>query len=369
MGKNLHIVSFNVPYPADYGGVIDVFYRIQALSRAGVKIYLHCFVYGRDESNELSHLCEKVYYYPRSKSFLYQFSKLPFIVKTRASKDLLVNLMKDDSPILFEGLHSCFFLGRREISNRLKIVRNHNVEHHYYNELSHKSSKLLQKLYFKLEAYKLKYFESILNEADHIAAISESDYNYLKSRYNNVFLMPPSHENNIVKSKTGNGSYILYHGNLSVQENEEAALFVVGNIAPKVPFKFIISGKDPGNKIIQAVNSVRNVDLIINPLQDEMQNLIDNAHVNLLPTFQATGFKLKLLNALFNGRFCVGTPQLVAGTGLERLCFIAESSNGLVTELNKLITIEFTSADIEKRKALLVNYTNSASITGLLSLI
>ena len=27
----VHIVSFNVPYPADYGGVIDVFYKLKSL--------------------------------------------------------------------------------------------------------------------------------------------------------------------------------------------------------------------------------------------------------------------------------------------------------------------------------------------------
>ena len=31
---HLHIIAFNVPYPANYGGVIDVFYRIKALAGA-----------------------------------------------------------------------------------------------------------------------------------------------------------------------------------------------------------------------------------------------------------------------------------------------------------------------------------------------
>jgi hypothetical protein len=29
--QRLHIISFNVPYPTDYGRVIDVFYRLKAL--------------------------------------------------------------------------------------------------------------------------------------------------------------------------------------------------------------------------------------------------------------------------------------------------------------------------------------------------
>ena len=43
----LHIISFDVPYPPDYGGAIDVFYKLKALNQEGVKIHLHCFEYGR----------------------------------------------------------------------------------------------------------------------------------------------------------------------------------------------------------------------------------------------------------------------------------------------------------------------------------
>ena len=50
---HLHIVTFNVPWPADYGGVIDVYYRVKALSEMGVRVHLHCYTYGREEAEEL----------------------------------------------------------------------------------------------------------------------------------------------------------------------------------------------------------------------------------------------------------------------------------------------------------------------------
>jgi hypothetical protein len=108
--KELHLISFNVPYPADYGGVIDVFYKIKALKKAGVKVHLHTFQYGREEADILSSLCEEVYYYKRK---LYKdpfFSKLPYIVATRANDELLSNLLKDRHPIIFEGIHCCYFI-------------------------------------------------------------------------------------------------------------------------------------------------------------------------------------------------------------------------------------------------------------------
>ena len=42
MDKYLNIVSFNIPYPANYGGVIDVYYKLEALRACGVKLILHC---------------------------------------------------------------------------------------------------------------------------------------------------------------------------------------------------------------------------------------------------------------------------------------------------------------------------------------
>ena len=43
--KHLHVISFDVPVPANYGGVIDVYYKLKALHLQGVKIHLHCFEY------------------------------------------------------------------------------------------------------------------------------------------------------------------------------------------------------------------------------------------------------------------------------------------------------------------------------------
>ena len=59
------MISFDIPYPPNYGGVVDVFYKLKALSQCGVKIILHCFEYGRSHSEKLNELCAEVNYYPR----------------------------------------------------------------------------------------------------------------------------------------------------------------------------------------------------------------------------------------------------------------------------------------------------------------
>ena len=72
--KEIHIVSFNIPYPANYGGVIDVFYKLKALRDLEIKIHLHAFKYDRLESAELEKICESVSYYKRPKSFRFFFT-------------------------------------------------------------------------------------------------------------------------------------------------------------------------------------------------------------------------------------------------------------------------------------------------------
>jgi hypothetical protein len=56
----LNIICFDVPFPADYGGAIEEFYKIKSLHAAGVKIYLHCFVYsGRTKQKELENIANR----------------------------------------------------------------------------------------------------------------------------------------------------------------------------------------------------------------------------------------------------------------------------------------------------------------------
>ena len=59
--KKINIISFNVPLPANYGGVIDVFYKIKTLTDLGFDIILHCFQYGRPVAPELEKYCKEVH--------------------------------------------------------------------------------------------------------------------------------------------------------------------------------------------------------------------------------------------------------------------------------------------------------------------
>ncbi len=367
--KHLHIVSFDVPYPTNYGGVIDVFYKIKALHEQGIKVYLHCFEYGRAEARELESICEKVYYYKRKMSKHYLVNTLPFVVITRTSEKLVQNLMRDNHPVLFEGLHCCFHLEDPRLKNRIKIVRSHNIEHDYYKNLENVEKSYFKKMYFKMEAKKLQQFEKVYKQATHLLAISTADAKALGKRYKNVHHITAFHANTEVKIQSGLGNFCLYHGNLEVGENNEAALFLVNEVFSKIAIPFIIAGRKPSKELQLAVAEHKNIELRANISTKEIDNLIAAAQINILPTFQATGIKLKLLAALFNGRHCIVNSPMVANTGLESLCAIKDSASEITAEINRLYTLPF---DIQQKKLrehiLLENFSNTKNIQKLIAL-
>lgn len=372
MQNHLHIISFDIPYPANYGGAIDVFHKIRCLHQQGVKIILHCFEYGdRKSSPELEKICEKVYYYKRDTSLLNHLSLLPYNVKSRIHPDLKQNLLKNNYPILFEVLHTCFLLNDPDLKNRKKLFRHSNIEHDYFLELAKGEKSFIKKIYLKIEAYKLKRFEKQIIYTDCILSVSEADLAYFKKKYPNTpsIYLPSFHQFDELQCKPGKGNYILYHGNLSISENYNAALWLIDNIFSKIKNPTIIAGLNPPTHLIDAVKKHPHIILKQNCSEQEMQTLIEDAQTHCLYTDQATGLKLKLLNVLYSGRFVITNSAMLAGTQLTEACYIANLPEEYIQEINILFSKEFTAVEIEKRKKMISSMDNKEKTKTLLGLI
>lgn len=359
--KTLHIVSFDVPYPANYGGVIDIFYRIKALHSLGIQIILHCYTYGRLEQAELEKYCLEVNYYKRKINRNPFYGQRPYIVKTRQDSNLIKRLLTDDHPILFEGLHTTYFINHASLKNRLKIVRTHNIEHTYYMHLGKVENNILKRFFFQSETKKLKNYEKILHSADIVAAISPKDTKYFNSKYNNAFCLPPAHQNTKVNGNIGKGEFILYHGNLSVGENNVAALYLCQEIFSKVKYPCIIAGNNPSKELKAEIEKHHNIKLVSNTTTEHIHQLIKDAHINVLYTFQATGVKLKLLNALYSGRHCLVNPKMVEGTNLKSVCKVSLKTTSLIKNIEKYMKKEFTAFERSEREKVLSEYDTEKS--------
>tara|TARA_R110002050_G_scaffold187015_2_gene321374 strand:+ start:12256 stop:13368 length:1113 start_codon:yes stop_codon:yes gene_type:complete len=361
MKKKLHIVSFNVPDPPDYGGIIDVYYKLKSLAQANIDLILHCFHYGREQSKELEEICHQVHYYKRKKGPFYLLSPLPYIVKTRSSKTLLENLQDEIVPILFEGLHSCYYLDHPLLGAYQKIVRTHNIEHHYYQYLSLSEQNIFKRAYFKQEALKLRYFEKKLKHASSILSISPEDTSYFRNNYRMGDYTPAFHPFDEVKVNRGLGEYILFHGNLSVGENQKAISYLLDHIFTEITLPLIIAGKNPPEWLIKKTAHIPHVTLVGNPDAEVMNHLIQNAQINLIPTFQSTGLKLKLLASLFHGRHCITNSPMTRNTGLSHLCYLADNVKDMVEIIQKKFEEKITVEEINQRKELLENQFSNAN--------
>ena len=361
MNKELHIITLDVPCPPDYGGMIDTFYRIKTLHHIGIQIHLHCFEYGRPHAPELDSLCKTVNYYTRKPGLLPHLTLLPFTVKSRSSKTLLKNLLRYNFPILFDGLHTTFYLGHPSLSDRKMFVRTHNIEHRYFTSLSAFERDPLRKLYFKIESLRLKLYEKILKKAERLFTISPGDFEYFENRYHNAELILPFHPSGIIDSQKGIGEYCLYHSNLSVSENIAVAEFLISKVFSKVSHTCIIAGKNPPKRLLDKSSPFRNIRIISDPDNETMVNLISNAQINILPVYAVDGLKLKLLIALCSGRHCIVNEKMIRGTWLEALCHIADSAESMTERINSLMQQPFTEEMISARERIITKYYNNFS--------
>jgi hypothetical protein len=360
----------NVPYPPDYGGVIDIYYKIKALSELGTGIILHCYQYGRSRSEKLESLCREVHYYDRHQGMKYYLSSVPYIINTRSHDDLLKKLMDDPYPVLFEGIHTTFLASHADLSEKILILRAHNIEHEYYHGLYKVEKQLSKKIFFLTESAKLARYEKSLPQKLIIAAISSKDVDYFRMSFSNVVHLPPFHPYEKLSCQPGLGDYILFHGDLSVPENVASALFLIKNIFSKVPYKVIIAGKNPDPGLIRLIHQFTGIKLVADPSEYEMNELIINAQINLLHSFQSSGIKLKLISALFNGRHCIVNPEMVYGSGLDDLCYISKDPRQTLELIPRLMVLPLGIDELEQRKTILSeNYSNEKNARIILDIL
>lgn len=357
----LHIVCFDIPYPATYGGAIDVFYRIKALHRFGVRIILHCTYKGElVHYEELESLCEKVYYYHRTMSLNGILSRLPIAVVGRKNDEILNNLLEDEAPILYEGLVSCGTIAAKELKARKKFFRECNVEHDYFRGLA-KASRSWHKLYYLLEACRLEKFENVLSNASAILSLAHQDEEHFKKKFPDipVTYIPCFHASSKITSWQGTGKGILYHGNLQLAENAQALRYILKHIVSQLPdIPFIIAGRCNAEKWQKRIKAYSNVTLVPNPDEETMWRLIHEAQINLLVTFQNTGLKLKLLNVAFAGRHIICNHDMVGGTELGKLCHVENSPHAIIDRCKALYNEPMTEYELKNRSNVLHDFDN-----------
>lgn len=361
MDKYLHIVLHDVPYPPDYGGVVDPYYMIRALHEQGVKLILHCFEYGRKKQATLEDLCESIHYYKRAEGHKGFSLSIPYIVSSRSNKGLWERINKDRHPVLLQGIHSSYGLYANLLADRRVVLRLFNVEADYYGELAKWERSLTKKAFFHHEKRLLERYEKNIASKTTILTLTTKDTDTYKKKYGakQVHHLPPFLPFEQPISLTGSGNFVLYHGNLSVPENEKTAIWLLEKVFSELEIPFVIAGKNPPEKLVEMAHRYSHTCIVENPSESEMKDLLQKAQVHLLPSFTETGIKLKLINALLYGRHVIANKEMVVGTNLGDACHLADNPTLMKYTVYRLYHSPFTEEELKARAAILSREFNT----------
>ena len=92
--------------------------------------------------------------------------------------------------------------------------------------------------------------------------------------------------------------------------------------------------------------------------------MISKAQINVIPSLTSTGMKVKLINALSNGKHCIVNNATIEGSDLSEICYKANTAPEFENLIRELFNTPYTSKDRENRATILAemfNNTNNAA--------
>ncbi|MDF3029276.1 MAG: putative mannosyltransferase [Fluviicola sp.] len=343
MNKQIHIVSFDVPFPPDYGGVLDVYLRAKGLKNLGYSVILHCYEYGRGRNHDFSDIANEVYYYDRKNGVKSAFSNLPYIVKSRNSEMLLSRLLANGGPVLLEGQHCAFWVDELIKNQKQVAVRMHNIEWQYYRDLAKDAKTVSERLFFGLESRKLRKHENKLKKVP-LLCISENDRDYYNQLGFQASYLPVTIDADLILEPAEGKTFVLFHGNLSVPENQEAIDAVIReNRRKKLEIPVVIAGKNPSAHLIKKIQS-QGWECIANPNDSDLNELMRSCSVHLLIGFKTSGIKLKVIRALLSGKPCIATRELLGIPVLEKHCEVWDPVLPLADKIDLVLKLSHRPA-------------------------
>lgn len=137
----------------------------------------------------------------------------------------------------------------------------------------------------------------------------------------------------------------------------------------EIDYPLIIASSFKENTILREIHKHKNIKFVDIVNQETLEELLKNAHINVLPTFQKTGIKLKLINTLFNSRFCIVNREMIEDTGLEDLCLVCNSKEEFTRKIIELAQKKYDNLERIKRIKILKVFDTKENAQKIIDLI
>ena len=353
--KKIHFVSMDVPFPPNYGGIIDVFYKLKAFHQLGVKVYLHVYGSASEGIEDLKQFAEEVYYYPIKKNPFYFLNPKPFSVKSRNGKALLKNIKKVKAPIFFESFRTTDFLSIDELNDYPKYLRLHNIEQKYFEGLANSESDKVKQMMYNLESNKYVKYEQIISKMDEVFTLSKAEQDYTFKKYKKGKFIPVFHGNETLPELEDFGKFVLYHGDLRIADNCKVVEYLI-DVFKESEYPLVIASSIKEEWVKGKINAYQNIKFVKLKNFSHLLELFQDAHINIAWSFQESGTKLKVVNALFNSRFSVINKNIIDDEKIASLCYEANNTLEILHCVDQLMQKPFKPN--KKYKEILENYLN-----------
>ncbi|WP_460193596.1 glycosyltransferase family 4 protein [Thermosynechococcus sp. FA-CM-4201] len=314
------------PYPPNFGGRVDVMYRLEFLKSNGYNVDL---VVATNENSKKDYIeivkkyTHNLWVLPRVMNILFMLHPDPFQIISRL---LLKNIYfsNEYDIVIMEGDYVFMALFNRTLSYKKLYVRVHNNECLYFRELANSTKNPLKYLYYSLESLKMKRIKPYLYEkADKLLFISNKEYLdhiklYPEHAAKSLWLPP------LVKHKSCReprlGKSVIFVGSLYSPDNRSAITWYLEKVHPLVTsndYSLIIAGNTKGTSLEWLYSICRaydNVSIYDSPV--ELDSLYDSSRIFISPILNGAGLKMKSIEAILNGLALISTEIGVEGSGL-----------------------------------------------------
>lgn len=341
MSGHIHIVFIKSGNISISGNQPDVLHMTRALHEIGHKIHFHCFFPERIQLELVRDACEKIHFYCAKTDGQRFLSG----IEQNEKKRLLHQLSLDNQPIICHGFHAMDTVREMPgLENRKIVFRLMRNEPNYLFNLAKVTPWGRLKFHYLLQWVRVRkrFYQNI-----GLCKIASSiDLPFKTPNVNNIPLFK-GHAKPFFNE--GNGSFCLFHGDLSKRENEYAAQWLLEYVFNVLEIPFVIAGKNPSPALEQAAHVRMHTCLVSNPAPQEMAELIKKAQVILMPVLIESTGHANMLESLLLGRHILVNNKAMQENPFAQWLEPAETPESYQQKTKELFNKPFTVQEKESR--------------------
>ena len=375
--KLLFICS-RIPYPLKDGGAIATNQMIQGLAQAGHEVSIlslntNKHFVSKEVIDKQFDYCQKVHTIEINtdikigKAFINLFTSASFNL-SRFWDDEFLQLIQNEidsnsyNVVQFEGLFVAEYATCIKSSIPL-VLRQHNVEHQIWERLAYNEKNFLKSLYLKLLANRMKKFElNVFSSFDSIIAISKIDALYFKKYFSKKLItIPVSVE--VERSNQIDKSSIYHIGSMEWLPNREGVQWFIKKVWKRVlksipDAHFYVAGKG-----IQSSDYVYAENITICGEVDSLKEFTKDKKLLIVPLLSGGGIRVKIIEAMANGKLVVSTSQGVQGLEEGYNIPISNDPEGFAKHIIELLQSKSIDA-IESNYQYINTHFNKTELTS-----